>query len=343
VRGERIVSLGMGCLMKKLQYEVMAVVVIFLCICCNHAAAQSIDETLNSLTVLLIRSTGATATLKGTPFYGRAYLTVRDHCNVTVLERMNWTYADGSKDTGGDEYLFSLEDVDPSTITINGDDNSGAFEIDFKTLDSANAITERDPRDRSTESKTSLMGIAYFVSNQDAEKAVALFRHATELCVQERPSPEAIAEQQRQKAFAAAEQQRQKAIRDANELAAERGRIDQSVQQLAQLLEGNFKIYFDYPNIQNDTVTHHIKRHVTLVSHCELSYTEEDNQHKKQGPMNVHLVFANVTADSWNNENVNVYPGAAVLITPGGPLIPISTDPYTAIKLVNELHRACSP
>jgi hypothetical protein len=261
---------------------------------------------------------------------------------------MNWTYADGSKDTGVSEYLFSFGDIDPSKITIGGDDNSSAFEVDVRTLDSANAITELDPRDRSTESKTSLMGIAYFVTRQDAEEAAGLFRHAAELCVQERPSPEAIAEQQRQQVLADAEQQRQKAIRDANELAALRGRIDQDMQKLAQLMENDFKTEFTITDtkgeFQDNSSHEHIIMHVTTVDHCSLSFVVGSKG--KQQSYTLDLAGKSAQDFEYNDRFQRTYVGGVEEVLINGfyfrPTLPASKWP-DVIRLINELGRACSP
>jgi hypothetical protein len=141
-------------------------------------------------------------------------------------------------------------------------------------------------------------------------------------------------------AQAAAEKQRQQALRDAQDLAAARGRIGQDIQKLASLLERDFKIDWYFPNLDS-TQHHHFKRHVTNIGHCELTFTTLDGKES----WSQQLVFAGITAEPWDNEDVQVVGGAAVALQQGGRVITFNWDsqPWEAVRLINELHQACSP
>jgi len=154
-----------------------------------------------------------------------------------------------------------------------------------------------------------------------------------------------FAEQQRQQALDAQRQQQQQATQAAQLLADARANVDQEVQQLARLLETDIKVDFDYPDM-GTTVHHHIKRHVTDATHCELTFTEEDN--KVKGVNTVHIAFADATAEyspTTGIGNVGVSAGGWLEITStsGIGVFPVTDHNLDIVDLINKLNRGCSP
>ena len=157
---------------------------------------------------------------------------------------------------------------------------------------------------------------------------------------------EAAAEQQRQQALDTQRKQQQQAIRDAQNIAAARANVDQEVQQLARLLESDFKVDWDYPD-SGSTVHHHIKRHVTEANHCELTFTDQDDKAKRI--TTVHIPFANATAEfpATDGYNIDIPMGGWVKVSfPGGLYLFVAhqdSQPWEIAHLINQLARGCSP